>query len=214
MRILVTGFDPFDGESCNPSWDAVSQLSEQIAGAEIVTKCVPTEFRRATAEVSEAIDELAPDAVVLVGQAGGRADVTPERVAINLEDARIPDNAGAQPIDVPVADDGPAAYFSTLPVKAMVAAIRDAGLPASLSNSAGTFVCNDLMYGVLHHLAVTGRTAVRAGFVHVPFVPEQAARHEGAASWPLDNIVRALTAAIEAVVAVGDDPKIALGATH
>lgn len=214
MRILVTGFDPFDGESCNPSWDAVSQLSEQIAGAEIVTKCVPTEFRRATAEVSEAIDELAPDAVVLVGQAGGRADVTPERVAINLEDARIPDNAGAQPIDVPVADDGPAAYFSTLPVKAMVAAIRDTGLPAYLSNSAGTFVCNDLMYGVLHHLAVTGRTAVRAGFVHVPFVPEQAARYEGAASWPLDDIVRALTAAIEAVVAVEDDPKIALGATH
>lgn len=214
MRILVTGFDPFDGESCNPSWDAVSQLSEQIAGAEIVTKCVPTEFRRATAEVSEAIDELAPDAVVLVGQAGGRADVTPERVAINLEDARIPDNAGAQPIDVPVADDGPAAYFSTLPVKAMVAAIRDTGLPAYLSNSAGTFVCNDLMYGVLHHLAVTGRTAVRAGFVHVPFVPEQAARHEGAASLPLDDIVRALTAAIEVVVAVEDDPKIALGATH
>lgn len=214
MRILVTGFDPFDGESCNPSWDAVSQLSEQIAGAEIVTKCVLTEFRRATAEVSEAIDELAPDAVVLVGQAGGRADVTPERVAINLEDARIPDNAGAQPIDVPVADDGPAAYFSTLPVKAMVAAIRDTGLPAYLSNSAGTFVCNDLMYGVLHHLAVTGRTAVRAGFVHVPFVPEQAARHEGAASLPLDDIVRALTAAIEVVVAVEDDPKIALGATH
>lgn len=214
MRILVTGFDPFDGESCNPSWDAVSQLSEQIAGAEIVTKCVPTEFRRATAEVSEAIDELAPDAVVLVGQAGGRADVTPERVAINLEDARIPDNAGAQPIDVPVADDGPAAYFSTLPVKAMVAAIRDTGLPAYLSNSAGTFVCNDLMYGVLHHLAMTGRTAVRAGFVHVPFVPEQAARHEGAASLPLDDIVRALTAAIEVVVAVEDDPKIALGATH
>lgn len=214
MRILVTGFDPFDGESCNPSWDAVSQLSEQIAGAEIVTKCVPTEFRRATAEVSEAIDELAPDAVVLVGQAGGRADVTPERVAINLEDARIPDNAGAQPIDVPVADDGPAAYFSTLPVKAMVAAIRDTGLPAYLSNSAGTFVCNDLMYGVLHHLAMTGRTAVRAGFVHVPFVPEQAARHEGAASLPLDDIVRALTAAIEAVVAVEDNPKIALGATH
>lgn len=214
MRILVTGFDPFDGESCNPSWDAVSQLSEQIAGAEIVTKCVLTEFRRATAEVSEAIDELAPDAVVFVGQAGGRADVTPERVAINLEDARIPDNAGAQPIDVPVADDGPAAYFSTLPVKAMVAAIRDTGLPAYLSNSAGTFVCNDLMYGVLHHLAVTGRTAVRAGFVHVPFVPEQAARYEGAASWPLDDIVRALTAAIEAVVALEDDPKIALGATH
>lgn len=214
MRILVTGFDPFDGESCNPSWDAVSQLSEQIAGAEIVMKCVPTEFRRATAEVSEAIDELAPDAVVLVGQAGGRADVTPERVAINLEDARIPDNAGAQPIDVPVADDGPAAYFSTLPVKAMVAAIRDTGLPAYLSNSAGTFVCNDLMYGVLHHLAMTGRTAVRAGFVHVPFVPEQAARYEGAASLPLDDIVRALTAAIEAVVAVEDDPKIALGATH
>ncbi|MBN6777585.1 pyroglutamyl-peptidase I [Pseudoclavibacter alba] len=214
MRILVTGFDPFDGESCNPSWDAVSQLSEQIAGAEIVTKCVPTEFRRATAEVSEAIDELAPDAVVLVGEAGGRADVTPERVAINLEDARIPDNAGAQPIDVPVADDGPAAYFSTLPVKAMVSAIRDAGLPASLSNSAGTFVCNDLMYGVLHYLAVTGRTAIRSGFVHVPFVPEQAARHEGTPSLPLDDIVCALSAAIEAVVTVQDDPQIALGTTH
>lgn len=214
MRILVTGFDPFDGETRNPSWDAVSRLPGQIGGAEIATLCVPTEFRRATVEVAKAIDEIVPDAVVLVGQAGGRVDVTPERVAINVEDARIPDNAGAQPIDVPVVEDGPAAYFSTLPVKAMVAAIRDAGLPASLSNSAGTFVCNDLMYGVLHHLAVTGRAAVRAGFVHVPFVPEQLARHEGAASLPLDDIVRALTIAIDALVTVQDDPRIALGTTH
>lgn len=214
MRILVTGFDPFDGESRNPSWDAVSQLPRDIAEAEVVTLCVPTEFRRATAEVVEAIGELAPDVVVLVGQAGGRADVTPERVAINVQDARIPDNVGVQPIDVPIVEDGPAAYFSTLPVKAIVAAIRDAELPASLSNSAGTFVCNDLMYGVLHHLAVTGRTEVRAGFVHVPFVPEQAARHEGTPSLPLDDIVRALTAAIEAVVTVKDDLNIVLGATH
>ena len=214
MRLLVTAFDPFGGEPVNPALEAVRRLPAEIAGAEVVTLQVPTVFGRSIDVVTAAIDELRPDAVICVGQAGGRPDVTPERVAINVDDARIPDNEGNQPLDRSVADDGPAAYFATLPVKAMVQAIRDEGLPSSLSNTAGTFVCNHLMYGVLHHLAVGGRSEVRAGFVHVPFIPEQADQHPGAPGLPLGDIVRGLTSALVAVVEQREDIALAAGASH
>lgn len=214
MKILVTAFDPFGGESVNPALEAVRRLDAEVAGAQLVTLEVPTVFGLSIETVAAAIGRHQPDAVLCVGQAGGRAGVTPERVAINVDDARIPDNHGQQPVDAPVAEDGPAAYFATLPVKAMVAAITAVGLPSSLSNSAGTFVCNHLMYGVLHHLASSGRAGVRAGFVHVPFIPEQLDESNKAPSMPLDDIVRALTAAIKAIVTHPEDIALPLGTTH
>ena len=211
--VLVSAFDPFGGETINPAQEAVAALPGTVAGARVVTVVVPTVFGASVEAIVAAVEEHEPDAVVCVGQAGGRFDITPERVAINVDDARIPDNAGAQPIDAPVVADGPSAYFATLPVKAMVQAIRDVGLPASLSNSAGTFVCNHLMYGALHH-AATRRPGLRAGFVHVPFVPAQVVDKPGAPSMAPADITRALTAAIGAVVTHDTDIELAAGATH
>lgn len=214
MKILVTAFDPFGEDTVNPALEVARRLPPQLAGAEIVTCEVPTEFGRAIPVAVQAITEQAPDAVVCLGQAGGRVGITPERVAINLNDARIPDNAGQQPIDEPITPDGPPAYFATLPVKAMTQALRDAGIPAALSNTAGTFVCNHLMYGVLHWLATTGRHEVRAGFVHIPYLPEQAAQHEGAPSLSLAEMVRGVEAALAAIVKLRDDLPLVLGETH
>ncbi len=199
MKILVTAFEPFGGETVNPAQLAVQRLPDQIAGARIVKCAVPVEFDRSVQVVTDAVTAHRPDAVLCVGQAGGRAAITPERVAINCDDARIPDNAGAQPIDRPVAADGPAAYFATLPVKAMVAAIRAAGLPGQLSNTAGTYVCNHLMYGLLHHLA-RNCPGVRGGFVHVPYTTAQTAgKPAGTPGLPLQDIVRGLEACVAAI---------------
>ena len=192
MKLLLTAFDPFGGAAVNPALEAVKLMGD-IPGVEIVKLEVPTVFGASIAAVTAAIEETLPDAVLCVGQAGGRTGLTPERIAINIDDARIADNAGNQPIDRPILPDGPAAYFSTLPVKAMTAAIRAAGLPAELSNTAGTFVCNHLMYGVLHHLA-THYPEIRAGFLHVPFLPQQ-----GSPSLPLESIVTGIEAAITAI---------------
>ena len=167
MKILVTGFDPFGGEKVNPALEAVKSLPSVIHGAEIRWVEIPTVFYK-SAEVLEAeIVRYQPDVVLCIGQAGGRASLTPERVAINQDDARIPDNQGNQPIDTPIRLDGEAAYFSTLPIKAMVQAIKEEGLPASVSNSAGTFVCNHLMYQALY-LADKKFSHMRAGFMHIP----------------------------------------------
>ena len=199
MKILLTGFDPFGGEPVNPALEAVKLVSISDPDLEIIKLEVPTVFGDSIAAVAAAMERHRPDAVVCVGQAGGRSAVTPERVAINISDARIPDNAGNRPLDEPVVPDGPAAYFSTLPVKAMVAAIREAGIPSSLSNSAGVYVCNHLMYGVLH-AAATRYPGVRAGFIHVPYIPEQAARKGGnLPSMALETIAKALEAALRAV---------------
>ncbi len=197
-RLLITGFEPFGGERVNPAWEAVSRLPERIGGYRLDKLRVPTVFGAAGEAVLDAAARIRPEAVICVGQAGGRAGVTPELIAVNLRDARIPDNAGNQPKDTPVVPGGPDGLFATLPVRAMAARIEAAGLPASVSYSAGTFVCNDLMYTVLHHFAGTG---VRAGFIHVPFLPEQA--REGVPSMALDDIGRALTAAIGAL----DEPR-------
>lgn len=194
MKILLTGFDPFGGEQVNPAQEAVKQVS--APDFELVKLTVPTVFEEAAQVVLDAIESHKPDAVVCVGQAGGRSQITPERVAINVIDARIPDNAGSQPEDCPVEKDGPAAYFSTLPIKDMVSAMEAAGIPAAISNTAGTFVCNCLMYRVLHALAASGRQ-IPAGFIHVPYIPEQTRDLEEAApSLPLGQIIKGLEAAL------------------
>ena len=200
MKILVTAFDPFGGESINPALEAVKLMKDKIDGAEIVKLEIPTVFRKSIDKVAEAIVKENPDVVLSIGQAGGRFEVTPERVAINVDDARIPDNEGNQPIDVPIYEDGAPAYFTTLPVKAMVEAIREAGLPSSLSNSAGTFVCNHIMYGVLYQIEKMGKN-IRAGFIHVPFIPEQVARRPTPAPcMSMVDIAKALEAAVSAIV--------------
>ncbi len=198
MNILVTAFDPFGGENINPAQQAVERLSDGIGGAKLHKLIVPTVFGHASEIVIEAMDKLRPDAVICVGQAGGRKSVTPERIAVNVMDASIADNAGNQPVDQPVVAGGPAAYFSTLPIKKMVKAIRDADLPGDVSNSAGTFVCNSLLYSVLHHAALH-MPETRAVFIHVPYIPEQTVGKENVPSMPLDDIVHALSAVISSL---------------
>lgn len=210
MKLLLTAFDPFGGEKVNPAQEAVKLVRERI-GSVCVIKCeVPTIFGKSVEAAVDAIERHRPDAVLCIGQAGGRADLTPERVAINLDDAAIPDNAGNQPIDKAIFPDGEAAYFSTLPVKAMVAAIREAGLPASLSNTAGTFVCNHLMYGVLYTLKKR-YPGVRGGFLHVPMIPAQTHGREGVPSMPLLDIVKGIEAAIAAIGACAEDLPVSEG---
>ena len=214
MKILVTGFDPFGGEKVNPALEAVKSLPSEIHGAEIHWVEIPTVFYK-SAEVLEAeIVRYQPDVVLCIGQAGGRASLTPERVAINQDDARIPDNQGNQPIDTPIRLDGEAAYFSTLPIKAMVQAINEVGLPATVSNTAGTFVCNHLMYQVLY-LADKKFPDMRAGFMHIPYMTEQVINKPNTASMNLADIVKGIEAAIGAIVDYKDkDLKIVGGATH
>ncbi|MEA5359207.1 pyroglutamyl-peptidase I [Amycolatopsis sp., V23-08] len=211
-RVLMTGFAPFGGETVNPSWQAVSALGarrDDVAAVEL-----PCEFAASLPALRRAIAEHRPSLVVCVGQAGGRAEVTPERVAINLVDARIPDNAGAQPIDVPVVEDGPAAYFTSLPVKACVEAIRAAGVPASVSHTAGTYVCNQVFYGLMHLLA-TDFPGVRGGFVHVPFSPEQvAASGRAAPSLGVDRIADALEALADTASKLTEDIVVSAGVEH
>ena len=196
MKILLTAFEPFGGDTINPALEAVRLVPERVGDVEVIKLTVPTVFYKSIDVVTAAIGAQRPDAVLCIGQAGGRAELTPERVAINLDDARIRDNEDAQPIDRPIVPEGAAAYFSTLPIKAMVRAIRDAGIPASVSNTAGTFVCNHLMYGLLYTLEKQ-YPGVRGGFMHVPFAPEQAARR----GVPTPSMsIRDMAAGIEAAV--------------
>jgi pyroglutamyl-peptidase len=194
-RILLTGFDPFGGETINPSWEAARALhGRRIGGHRVVARQIPTEFAASLRLLKAALRETAPAIVLGVGQAGGRAQLSLERVAINLQDARIPDNAGAQPIDEPVIAGAPAAYFSTLPLKAMLAALHDAGVPATISHTAGTYVCNHLAYAMLHWTA--RKRGVRAGFIHIPWLPVQAASRHCASSMALEEMVGGLEIAL------------------
>ncbi|MBS0446677.1 MAG: pyroglutamyl-peptidase I [Proteobacteria bacterium] len=204
--VLLAGFEPFGGETINPSWEAVRALDGQPSGdAVVAARQMPCVFGAAIEALEAAIAETRPTLVVCVGQAGGRSEMSIERVAINVDDGRIADNAGAQPIDTPVVRDGPAAYFSTLPIKAIVHALRDAGVPASVSNTAGTFVCNHIFYGLMHALARRG-DGTRGGFIHIPYLPEQAARAAGdAPSMALPTLVHGLRIAIETALAVQVD---------
>lgn len=187
-RLLITGFDPFGKSNINPSWMAVEMLPEYVGDYMLCKLPVPTVFEKAAALVLEKAEEFQPDLILCIGLASGRDAVTPERIAVNIRDARIPDNEGNQPSGERIAPDGPAAYFATAPVEKMAQAIRDRGIPASVSNTAGTFVCNDVFYSVLHHYAQTGTPV---DFIHIPNTPEL-----GEPSLPLDIIVSALTAAI------------------
>ena len=209
MKLLLTAFTPFDGEKINPALEAVKLVKDRIGNLLIVKLEVPTVFGKSIDTVREAIEREKPDFVLSIGQAGGRAEITPERVAINLDDARIPDNEGNQPIDEPIFPDGENAYFSTLPVKAMVEAIRKEGLPSSLSNSAGTYVCNHLMYGILYYL--DKRPGMKAGFIHVPYIPEQTKNKKEMPALELSEIVRGLEAAITAIAINGTNKKLAYG---
>lgn len=194
MKVLVTGFDPFGGERVNASLEAVRQLPARIGALEIATATLPTSYRRSLPALEAAIERARPELVLCVGQAGERAALCVERVAVNIQDARIPDNDGAQPADTPVVAGGPAAYLATLPVRAVIAALRAAELPAELSMSAGTFVCNHVFYGLMH-LAATRRHAFRGGFLHVPCLPQQAPA--GAPTLALEEIVRGIIIVLE-----------------
>ncbi len=211
MKALVTGFEPFGGEPINPALEALERLPPRLGAVAIATRVLPAVFGQALDALEEAVRETAPDIVLCVGLAGGRAALSLERVAINIDDARIPDNKGRQPIDLPVVAGGPAAYFATLPIKAVVAALREAGLPAIVSNSAGTFVCNHVFYGLMH-LAATRRLDFRGGFLHVPYLPSQGARQDDAPSMALDEIVRGIEIVLTVAAARRDDIAIAEGA--
>ncbi|MBL8842198.1 MAG: pyroglutamyl-peptidase I [Planctomycetes bacterium] len=199
--VLVTGFEPFGGEATNPSQELAQRLDGRVvAGHRVVGRVLPCRFGAAREALHAALADAAPQLVVALGQAGGRAEISLERVAINVDDARIPDNYGAQPIDLPIVADGPAAYFATLPIKAIVHALRADSIPAAVSQTAGTFVCNHVFYALLH--ALSRRDDVRAGFVHVPYSDEQAARHPGAPGLPLDLMERAVVRTIETALSV------------
>ena len=194
MKIIVTGFDPFGGEKINPSIECVKALPD-IEGVELIRLELPTVFKESAKRLNEVINDVKPDAVLSVGQAGGRPGITMERIAINVDDARIPDNISQQPIDEAIQLDGEAAYFSTLPIKRIVKAIREAGISAEVSNSAGTFVCNHIMYQALF-AATKADKPFKAGFMHIPFIPEQTADKP---SLPLEESTKALQIAIETI---------------
>ena len=199
MKILVTGFDPFGGEPVNPSIETVKLLADEIAGAEIIKMEIPTVCHKSIAAIDAKIAECDPDVILSVGQAGGSPGIDVERVGINVDDARIPDNEGNQPVDEPVFPDGPDAYFSALPIKAIVKRIREAGVPASVSNTAGTFICNHVLYGV-RYLCEHKYPGKKSGFIHIPYLPEQVTDKPGEPSMNQQDMVKAITAAIEAIV--------------
>lgn len=202
--ILVTGFEPFGGERINPSWLAAQALDGQcIAGRRVHALCLPCVFGPSLQVLQAALLVHRPAVVLALGLAAGRGDLSIERVAINVDDARIPDNAGAQPVDEPVIAGAPAAYFSSLPIKAIVAALHEAGLPASVSQSAGTFVCNHVFFGLMHTLR--RRRGVRAGFMHLPLLPEQVAQHTAQPSLPLAAQVQGLKVALHTAVTCAED---------
>ncbi|MBQ5946570.1 pyroglutamyl-peptidase I [Massilia sp. ST3] len=211
--VLLTGFEPFNKATINPAWEAVRALEGWSGeGFRVEVRQLPCVFGQAIATIAEAIDALRPDVVIAVGQAGGRAEISVERVAINVDDASILDNAGLQPVDNAIVPDGPAAYFSTLPIKAIVRALREQGLVAGVSQTAGTFVCNHVFYGMMHH--VHGR-GLKAGFIHVPFLPEQAQGRPGnPPSMALEDIVRGIRTVVEVTLAVDKDLSETGGATH
>ncbi|MFE6166631.1 pyroglutamyl-peptidase I [Viridibacillus arvi] len=212
-KVLLTGFEPFGGERINPSWEAVKQLhGEVIDDVTLVAEQIPTVFGKSVAVLEHLIQQHNPDIVICVGQAGGRLHITPERVAINMDDARIPDNQGNQPIDQPIVDKGPVAYWSTFPIKRMVENMKESNIPASVSHTAGTFVCNHIFYGLMDYIARTS-SSIRGGFIHIPFIPEQTINKE-APSLSLETIVKGLKIAAVTSAKYEKDIHIVGGTTH
>ena len=206
MKILVTGFDPFGGEPINPAIESVKRLPDNIVGAEIIKLEIPTVRKKSLEKIEKAINEHNPDVILSIGQAGGRFDISIERVGINLDDFRIPDNEGNQIIDEPIFPDGENSYFVKLPVKAMVQNVQKNNIPASVSYTAGTFVCNHVLYGVLY-LIEKKYEGKKSGFIHIPFLPQQVVDKRNMPSMELNTIVKGLTAAIEAIVKNNEDIK-------
>ena len=206
MKVLITGFDPFGGEPINPALEAVKLLPDTISGAEIIKLEIPTVFRKSLAKIEEAIELHNPDIVISIGQAGGRFGITPERVAINIDDARIEDNEGNQPLDITIYEDGEAAYFSNLPIKAMVNEMKNNGIPASVSNTAGTFVCNHVMYGILYMIDKKYPN-IKGGFIHIPYMTSQVMDKKNTPFMSLDEIVKGLELALEACTLYNEDIK-------
>ena len=206
MKILVTGFDPFGGEPINPAIESVKRLPDNIAGAEIIKLEIPTVRKKSLEKIEKAINEHNPDVILSIGQAGGRFDISIERVGINLDDFRIPDNEGNQIIDEPIFPDGENSYFVKLPVKAMVQNVQKNNIPASVSYTAGTFVCNHVLYGVMY-LIEKKYKGKKSGFIHIPFLPQQVVDKRNMPSMELNTIVKGLTAAIEAIVKNNEDIK-------
>lgn len=209
-KILITGFEPFAGELINPSYEAVRHIPDTINGCKIVKACIPTVFKKSINVLNELIIKENPTEVLCIGQAGGRYNISIERVAINLDIARIKDNDGNQPIETPIYNDGDTAYFSNLPINAMLKTLIDNKIPATISNTAGTYVCNHLMYGLLYHID-TKYKHIRGGFIHVPYLPEQTISKSNVPSMSLDYITRALTLCIEAITLNSKDIKYGCG---
>lgn len=211
MKILITGFDPFGGESINPALEAVKMLPDTILDSKVIKLEIPTVFRKSLDVIEKSIKEHDPDVVISIGQASGRFAIMPERVAINIDDARIPDNEKNQPIDEIIFEDGESAYFSNLPIKAMVEEMKNDCIPAAVSNTAGTFVCNHVMYGVLH-LIKTKYKNIRGGFIHVPCIPAQVINKPGIPSMSTEDISKGLEASIRAIILNNSDIKSVGGA--
>lgn len=210
MKVLVTGFEPFGGEKINPSLEAVKMLPETIAGADIIKASIPVVFGKSIEKLDELIEKERPQVVICVGQAGGRFELSVERVAINIDDARIPDNAGNQPVDEKIFEDGEAAYFATLPIKAMVEEMRAGSVPSAVSNTAGTYVCNNIMYGLLY-LAYKKYPGLKGGFIHVPFIPEQVIARTNTPYMSLEQISKGVELAVKAAVENEEDIKVSHG---
>lgn len=214
MKILVTGFDPFGGETVNPAYEAVKLLPNEIKSVEVIKLEIPTVFEKGANKVIEAIEIHKPDFVLNIGQAGGRGSISVEKIGINLKEARIPDNEGNQPFESPIKTDGETAYFATLPVKAMVENVRKNGIPSNLSFSAGTYVCNDVLYSVLYEVNKK-YPHIKAGFIHVPFATVQVVgKPDQTPSMPIETIAKGLEYAIEAIVENSSDINLAMGETH
>ena len=211
MKLLITGFDPFGGETINPAWEAVKLLPESIDNVEVVKLQIPTVFHRSTEVLIKGIEMHRPDAVICVGQAGGRYDISMERVAINIDDARIKDNEGNQPVDEAVYPDGNSAYFTNLPIKAMVEEVKAMNIPASVSNTAGTFVCNHIMYSLLYNIERSS-VAKKGDFIHVPYIPAQVIGKKNTPYMELATISKGLEAAIRAVGKYDTDIRVNGGA--
>ncbi len=213
MKILITGFEPFGGETINPSTEVLKLLPPKINNFQVITQQIPTVFRKSIDTLYQAIEKEKPDIVLCIGQAGGRAEITVERVAINIDDARIADNEGNQPVDEKVFADGDNAYFSNLPIKAMVEAMKAKNIPAVVSNSAGTYVCNHLMYGLLYYIHKQN-PSLRGGFIHIPYIKQQVKDKENIPSMELEEISLGLIIAIEAIIKYQEDIKISGGSIY
>jgi len=197
-NILITGFEPFGGESINPALEAVMALPNEINGCKLTKLQLPVVFRKSIDVLYEALEKEKPFAVINVGQAGGQPDIRLERVAINIDDTNSPDNDGEKPTDTPIFPDAPAAYFATLPIKSIAENLNKKSIPASISNSAGTYVCNHIMYAALHY-AAKSRPDIKAGFVHIPYLPSQAVGKKNAPSMSAESVITALKIIIKTV---------------